>query len=253
MKQMGLLLLCLILLTACGPQTAPSAPQGTTITARVEPDPPAVGESTVIVTLQDAGGNPIEGAQISIHGDMDHAGMEPVDRDTSTATDGEYRVPFEWTMGGGWILEITAQLPDQGGEISDRFEFFVEAISRDSIINQGSSTPSHDKPSEADDADIIIEYVSQPDPPVFGYAEVFVTLTDRQGNPITGATVSLTGTMMHDGMEPVEASATHIENGEYRIEVEWTMAGDWLSTITVTLPDGTTHGQTFDQRVVIGE
>ena len=39
-------------------------------------------------------------------------------------------------MGGGWIVDVTATLPDNGGVASETFELFVEAVSSDSIINR---------------------------------------------------------------------------------------------------------------------
>lgn len=129
-------LIILLVLAACGQQSAsPSAPTDVSLSVRVEPEPLAVGPATLIVTLKDAGGTPVDGARLQIHGDMDHAGMMPVDREVHESTGGEYRVPFEWTMGGGWIVTVTAQLPD-GGEIRQTFTFFVEAVSGESIINR---------------------------------------------------------------------------------------------------------------------
>ena len=81
-------------------------------------------------------GTPVDGAIVSVHGDMDHEGMTPIDSESNTSLNGEYQVPFTWTMGGGWIIDVTAQLPDNRGLAQGRFEFFVDAISADSIINR---------------------------------------------------------------------------------------------------------------------
>ena len=51
-------------------------------------------------------------------------------------------------MGGGWIVEVTARLPDDRGVATETFNLFVEAVSSDSIINQsddqGGDTPEHE-------------------------------------------------------------------------------------------------------------
>lgn len=126
--------------SACGQQnTANSTPVDVEMAVRVEPESPAVGESTLIVTLRDGSGSPVDGASLQVHANMDHAGMMPVDREASQSVNGEYRVPFEWTMGGGWVVTVTAKLPG-GGEISDSFDFFVEAVSSESIINHNMNT-----------------------------------------------------------------------------------------------------------------
>jgi predicted small lipoprotein YifL len=122
-------------LTGCGMQNSapPTADPDTSLT--VQPDALAVGETLLMITLADSSGQPIDGASLTIVGNMDHAGMMPVERESDQSTDGHYRVPFEWTMGGGWLVTVTAQLPDGQGEISETFEFFVEAVSSNSIIN----------------------------------------------------------------------------------------------------------------------
>ena len=136
-----LIALFLVLLTgtACSPQTAAnSAPADVQMAMRVEPDPPAVGSSTLIITLTDSNGAPVGGAALQVRANMDHEGMMPVESQSSSSADGAYHVPLSWTMGGGWIVTVTAQLPNDGGEVSDTFELFVEAMSSQSIINQQS-------------------------------------------------------------------------------------------------------------------
>ncbi|HRF94902.1 MAG TPA: FixH family protein, partial [Aggregatilineales bacterium] len=95
--------LLVLIITACTGQ-AQNTPVLTNaeIAVRVEPEPLTIGETTLIITLKDSNGTPINGATMQVHGNMDHAGMAPVDREVSESTNGDYRVPFEWTMGGGW-------------------------------------------------------------------------------------------------------------------------------------------------------
>jgi len=82
------------------------------MTLVVAPDPPAVGQSNLLVTLRDDAGEPIDGASLEIKGDMSHAGMKPVLASISGGERGVYAVPFEWTMGGDWFVTVTATLPD---------------------------------------------------------------------------------------------------------------------------------------------
>ena len=133
---LALMFLIMLVLTACGQQNASSsASVEVDMTVQAEPVPLAVGETTLIVTLKDASDSPVDGATLQVHGNMDHEGMTPINRETSESINGEYRVPFEWTMGGGWIVTITAELPDNGGAITETFDFFVEAMSSESVIN----------------------------------------------------------------------------------------------------------------------
>lgn len=132
-----LLLLAMLAIVGCGQQSAlTTVVTDIQIELAAEPESPAVGDSTLIVTLTDANGAPVSGAIINVEGNMDHAGMEPSAGQTSEDTDGVYRVPFRWTMGGGWLVTVTATLPDGRGEAVETFEMFVEAVSSGSVIHQ---------------------------------------------------------------------------------------------------------------------
>lgn len=78
----------------------------------VDPSPATIGEATLHFELRDAQGQPIEGASLSAKGDMSHAGMMPVLGDSEEIGNGNYNIPFGWTMAGDWILTVTGGLPD---------------------------------------------------------------------------------------------------------------------------------------------
>ena len=125
----------------CSQGNAPTAaPPDASISLAIEPEPVTVGESTLMVTLRDGSGDAVDGATLNVQGNMDHAGMAAVERVVNVSSSGEYTVPFEWTMGGGWTIIVTASLPDNGGEVSQTFDTFVEAVSSESIIRQGANS-----------------------------------------------------------------------------------------------------------------
>lgn len=254
-RTLSAVLLLALLLVACGRQNAPTTtPASIDMAVRAEPEPLAVGETTLIVTLRDASAAPIEGAVLKVHGDMDHEGMTPVDREARAGAGGEYRVPFEWTMGGGWIVTITAQLPDSGGEFTKTFNFFVEAVSSESVINRHNPTEATaeataENPMSMSGVDIA--YQPDHDPALAGDAAVTITLRDADGQPIRDARVEVVGDMAHAGMMPISAEGQHTENGQYAVPLRWTMAGDWQVTVKVTLADGRQFEQSFDQHVVM--
>lgn len=238
---------CLLAMTACGQKNDTSlATTGAQMSMRVEPQPLAVGETTLIVTLLDGDGSPLDGAALIVHGNMDHAGMDPVNREVRQSLNGEYRVPFEWTMGGGWIVTVTARLPENGGQLTETFEYFVEAVSSESIVNQHASMNQ-----SAVDASVTIAYEPDHDPAVGGDATVTIRLIDAQGEPITEATVEVVGNMAHHGMMPISGAGEAAGDGSYIVPLRWTMAGDWQVTVTATLADGTTVEETFNQQVVM--
>ena len=73
------------------------------------------------------------------------------------------------------------------------------------------------------------------EPPAIGPAPVVVRLTDPEGEGIDGASVRLEGDMTHAGMVPVLTDAVGAGDGVYRADdMHFTMAGDWIITITVT-------------------
>jgi hypothetical protein len=90
----------------------PDSAADVNVVLSVQPDPPGVGPSRLTISLTDAQGAPIEGARLQIKGDMTHAGMQPVLAEVEEGTDGQYETPFEWTMGGDWIVTVRAALPD---------------------------------------------------------------------------------------------------------------------------------------------
>ena len=238
-------MLVLVTLAACGTQSVDeTVVEDVNIQLTVEPDPPAVGDSELIITVTREDGTPISDAAIAVHGDMDHEGMEPVDSNTSDGENGVYRVPFQWPMGGSWILNVTVTLPDNGGVAKAQFETFVGAVSQDSVVNQSGSDAV-----QTDLEPVQIRYEPNADPPVVGDAEATVIVRGANGMPVEDAQVSVRATMQGHGMRPVEGASDNSVNGRYTVPIHWTAAGDWLVEVTVIQADGTATSETFEQTV----
>lgn len=86
--------------------------------------------------------------------------------------------------------------------------------------------------------EIVIEHEITPQPLKAGVSTITLRLTDAAGRPVNGAGVKLEGTMTHPGMRPVFSEAVETEPGRYRSSIEFTMGGDWVIIVHVTLPDG---------------
>ncbi len=101
MKRVFLLLL--VLLAACAPETKQQ------LTIKLEAPIARVGKQRVVLNIR-RDGQPLEGATVSLQGDMTHAGMGTV---YDTATDlggGRYAVTaFDFNMSGDWVLTVTAK------------------------------------------------------------------------------------------------------------------------------------------------
>lgn len=89
-----------------------------------------------------------------------------------------------------------------------------------------------------------------PTPPVVGPTRVIITLTDPEGRPLQEARVHLEGTMTHAGMGVVRERAEHEADGRYVVDdFTFTMAGDWVLTARIQLPDGTEATRDLQVRV----
>jgi hypothetical protein len=125
LKRVFLILLLLIfVLTGCRQQAEPTVNENVNIAVSFEPNELTIGASTVVVTLTDAEGNPINDATVNIRGDMAHAGMQPVIRDIASGENGIYSSEYEWTMAGDWEVTVAVTLPD-GTSAEQRFDYSV--------------------------------------------------------------------------------------------------------------------------------
>lgn len=107
-----LLLLC-ICITSCqrrAVQTDEAPDIG--LLLEIVPSPATVGEATLMLHVTDIEKKPLRGLSLNVKGDMTHPGMAPVMSQSEEIEPGLYRVPFNWTMGGDWVLSITCDLPD---------------------------------------------------------------------------------------------------------------------------------------------
>ena len=92
-----------------------------------------------------------------------------------------------------------------------------------------------------------------PPAPGMGPVTVQIMLQTAQGAPITGAKLQVRGDMTHAGMQPVLADATDQGGGRYVANTfHFSMAGDWVLTVSGALPDGTHVERTFPVNGVSG-
>lgn len=96
------------------------------------------------------------------------------------------------------------------------------------------------------DATVVVEHEVMPRPPRVGTATITLRVADAAGRPVRGAGVKLEGDMSHAGMSPVFGEARESGPGLYRAALEFTMAGDWVILVHLTLPDGRKVERQFD-------
>ena len=100
-------------LSACGriqQNQSQTTPGNFQLDMVIEPNQPAAGAATLIFTLTDENGQPVDDATLEVEGNMTHAGMLPVLAQVAGGEAGRYVVPFEWTMGGDWIVTVKVSL-----------------------------------------------------------------------------------------------------------------------------------------------
>jgi hypothetical protein len=82
--------------------------------------------------------------------------------------------------------------------------------------------------------------------PRVGQGELTVRLMTTDGAPIPDATVTARGDMTHAGMIPVLVTLRPaVSTGDYEGAFDWTMAGDWIVTVTATMADGRSVARQF--------
>ena len=109
------------LFSACGGRNSAQT-SNSNYDISVEAGSTAVGQTDLMVTVKDQNGAAINDANVSIKGDMSHAGMQPVLGESSSANDGVYTIPYEWTMAGDWFITVDVTFAD-GSTATERFDF----------------------------------------------------------------------------------------------------------------------------------
>jgi hypothetical protein len=88
------------------------------------------------------------------------------------------------------------------------------------------------------DAPVDLTWSLRPATAVVGPATLTLSLRASSGGPIAGAKVGLEAHMTHPGMAPVMAAAVERTPGVYEVDFAFTMQGDWVLLVSVSLPDG---------------
>lgn len=108
----SLIVLLAGVLAACGGSAEPAAPADSSSTGEVNiavetsPNPAAMGDVELVLTITDAQGNPIEGATVDVevdHTDMTGMGMSGLATDQGG---GRYSINANFSMSGNWKLTV---------------------------------------------------------------------------------------------------------------------------------------------------
>ena len=94
--------------------------------------------------------------------------------------------------------------------------------------------------------EVTVAHEVLPQPPRVGQVEIRLRVTDASRKPLTGAGIKLEGNMSHAGMSPVFADTIEVAPGEYRANMELSMAGDWVILVHLSLSGGTKLERQFE-------
>ncbi len=99
------LFLILLAFTACAPKTASKLD----VTLEMNPTTPRVGKANIVLKLMREKQN-LAGWNVTVEGNMTHAGMGSVEGTMTELGAGKYQVKnFDFNMSGDWVLTITAK------------------------------------------------------------------------------------------------------------------------------------------------
>ena len=100
-----LFLILLLAFASCAPKT----PSKLDVTLELSPSTPRIGKTDVVLKLM-RDKQILEGWNVSVEGNMTHAGMGTVDGTVTEMGGGKYRVKnFDFNMSGDWVLTVTAK------------------------------------------------------------------------------------------------------------------------------------------------
>jgi hypothetical protein len=100
---------------------------------------------------------------------------------------------------------------------------------------------------------VTIVHEVAPQPARVGPATITLRVKNDAGKAVTGAKITIEGNMSHPGMGPVFGTATEIEPGRYQAPLVFSMSGDWIILLHLTLPNGQKVEQQFDIKGVRSE
>src|SRR6185295_15650151 len=102
----------------------------------------------------------------------------------------------------------------------------------------GSLTAACHRSGASNTAVISIEHEVTPQPARVGPASITLKLAYASGRALSGALITLEGNMSHPGMGPSFGKANEVAPGKYQAPLEFTMGGDWIVLVHLTLADG---------------
>lgn len=95
------------------------------ISAKIDPDPPKVGENKIYLEIQDKNGKGVEGAKLTVSPSMPaHGHGSSKDPKISEKGGGKYEVVVVFQMPGEWVVKV--EVSSSAGNGSAEFKYTVQ-------------------------------------------------------------------------------------------------------------------------------
>ena len=111
---------------------------------------------------------------------------------------------------------------------------FISMIVVLSVLLAACGSSSAPAAESASSKDVNIVFASVPSPAGVGDVQLLFTVTDKDGNPLEGATVNVAAEHPSMAGMGMSGQATDQGGGKYSIKANFTDPGDWVLTVTVT-------------------
>ena len=111
----------------------------------------------------------------------------------------------------------------------------------------GASTPAASN-DDASSQQVNIAVSTNPNPAMMGDMELILTITDKDDNPIEGATVDVSADHTDMTGMTMGGAATDQGGGRYAINANFSMSGNWKITVYVR-KDGLDYKEDIDFKV----
>ena len=221
----------------------------------LSPSTPIVGENTLVLTLQDSNGNPVENASLSAIAEMPAMGsmaaMQSPAEMTETAP-GVYKGSFEPYMKGSWPLTLTVNHEEFGKarvnfDLATGREGMQLSSGARAIGGSKGKTQTTELPYRAGDIRFSAEVL--PETPRVGPNTLAIVLRDQDGDPIDDASITAIAEMPAMGTMPaMRAPAEMASRGSGRYEGTFrpSMEGSWPLTLEIRLPGQAPRRVSFD-------
>jgi Cu(I)/Ag(I) efflux system membrane fusion protein len=149
MKTLAWTLGCLLLVACSKPPASQSTSAGDfRLELALVPDPPTTGENRLLVTVRDATGNPLDGAQLAFEYDMPAMGSMPQMKGGGTTEalgKGRYSIRYPLQMPGDWMLTLGIEAP---GHVLAHVRLTVSPARRGFTL-EGGGHGGHEPPEAA--------------------------------------------------------------------------------------------------------